>query len=221
MLEKLTPEQEKLIPVIKDKWINLSLSGKLEYSKELGDGINWIYKKAKLKENPLIIIADSPYSSQIITNLLYKTDLLKNINKILKDIPKKRGASVWASVWASVRASVRASVWASVRASVWASVGASVEDSITPKLKFYFVYSGLDYNSDWISFYDYFDTIKILNDKNFRKYRDVFGLGIFNALLFENVIILSRTPEKVLKANDKLHSTSSPSILFRDGFSID
>src|SRR3990167_751228 len=130
MLEKLTPEQEKLIPVIKDKWINLSLSGKLEYSKELGDGINWIYKKAKLKENPLIIIADSPYSSQIITNLLYKTDLLKNINKILKDIPKKRGASVWASVWASVRASVRASVWASVEDSVGASVGASVEASV-------------------------------------------------------------------------------------------
>ena len=45
-------------------------------------------------------------------------------------------------------------------------------------------------------------------------------MGIFNAVLFKNVVILSRTPEKVLKANDKLHSTSSPSVLFRDGFSI-
>src|SRR3990167_3392206 len=95
MLEKLSPEQEALIPIISDKWINLSLNGpKLEHSKELMDGINWIYKKAKLKKNPLIIISDSPYSSQIIANLLYKTDLLKNINRILKDMPKKRGASV-------------------------------------------------------------------------------------------------------------------------------
>src|SRR3990167_7688920 len=98
MLEKLTPEQEKLIPIIRDKWINLSLSGKLEYSKELKDGINWIYKKSKLKENPLIIISDSPYSSQVIANLLHKTDLLKNINKTLKHIPEKQGDSVRDSV---------------------------------------------------------------------------------------------------------------------------
>src|SRR3990167_9124826 len=134
MLEKLTPEQEKLIPIIRDKWINLSLSGKLEYSKELTDGINWIYKKAKLKENPLIIISDSPYSSQVIANLLYKTDLLQNINKILKDMPKKLGDSVRASVRASVRNSVGDSVWDSVwdsvRDSVGASVGASVGDSV-------------------------------------------------------------------------------------------
>ena len=134
MLEKLTPGQEKLMPVIRDKWINLSLSGKLEYSKELRDGINWMYKKSKLKKNPLIIISDSPYSSQLIANLLYKTDLLKNINKTLKDMPKKRGASVGASV----------------RASVWDSVRASVRASINPKLEFYSVYSGLDYHSGWI-----------------------------------------------------------------------
>src|SRR3990167_2443512 len=166
MLEKLTPEQEKLIPIIRDKWINLSLSGKLEYSKELGDGINWIYKKAKLKENPLIIIADSPYSSQIITNLLYKTDLLKNINKILKDIPKKRGASVWASVWASVRASVRASVWASVRdsvrasvrASVWASVRASVRASVWDS-----VYG--QHDAAWLSYYAYMREVMGLKEQ--------------------------------------------------------
>ena len=34
-LEQLTPEQESLIPIINDKWINLALDGKteLKYSK--------------------------------------------------------------------------------------------------------------------------------------------------------------------------------------------
>lgn len=53
MLKKLSQEQIELQYKIRDKWINLSLNGpKLEYSQELRDGINWMFKKAKLKEIP-------------------------------------------------------------------------------------------------------------------------------------------------------------------------
>ena len=77
-LEQLTPEQESLIPIINDKWINLALDGKteLEYSKELQFGINWFYEKANQKNtNPLIIIAPSPYAAQLIANVLNNTSL--------------------------------------------------------------------------------------------------------------------------------------------------
>ena len=77
-LEQLTPEQESLIPIINDKWINLALDGKteLKYSKELKRGINWLYEKDNQKNtNPLIIIAPSPYAAQLIANVLNNTSL--------------------------------------------------------------------------------------------------------------------------------------------------
>ena len=83
-LKQLTPEEESQIPIINEKWINLALGGKtkLEYSKELQFGINWLYEKANQKNtNPLIIIAPSPYAAQLIANVLNKTSLpiLKNL----------------------------------------------------------------------------------------------------------------------------------------------
>ena len=85
-LEQLTPEQESLIPIINDKWINLALDGKteLKYSQELQDGINWIYQKANQKNtNPQIIIAQSPYGAQVIANIFSHTPLSILQNKKL------------------------------------------------------------------------------------------------------------------------------------------
>ena len=85
-LEQLTQEQESLIPIIRDKWINFTLNGKteLKYSKDLQDGINWIYQKANQKNtNPQIIIAPSPYGAQLIANLLSHTPLSILQNKKL------------------------------------------------------------------------------------------------------------------------------------------
>ena len=104
-LEKLTKEQEDLIPVIRDKWINLALHGGTKIDKEeVTAGIKWLYYSANLKE-PEVVFINGP-----------------------KDFSKKWGIKK-ASVWASVGDSVRDSVGDSVRDSVWASVGDSVRDS--------------------------------------------------------------------------------------------
>ena len=72
-----------------------------------------------------------------------------------------------------------------------------------------------------MSFYDYFETIGVLKDKEFEQYRNILKSGIWSAILFENIVILSMTPSKVLKDDrNRLHSVTEPSVQFRDGYSV-
>ena len=205
ILEKLTPEQEKLIPIIRDNWINRAFSGKDLTIPEIRDGINWMYQKSR-KKPPMIFVCDSPFSSQILANVLKKSDLLKRIRKITDTIPQ------------ALRNSVGESVRDSVRDSVGASVGASVRDS---KLDHETVYDAMDWDAGWMAFYDFFGIIGILKDAEFDKYRELIFSGIWNMILFENVCIVSKLPKSVLKDDrDRLHSVSGAAVTFRDGFSV-
>ena len=132
-------------------------------------------------------------------------------------------ASVWDSVWASVRDSVRTSVWASVRDSVrdsvWASVWDSVRDSVLNIFNLYSSYMGLS-NYGWVSFYDFFEKINIVDDFNFKQYKKMLKSGVFNAYEFENFVFAIQPPIYVERnSQGRLHSTSTAAVKFRDGSS--
>ena len=133
------------------------------------------------------------------------------------------GASVGDSVWASVGDSVRASVWASVGDSVWASVGdsvrASVWDSVWKIFNLYSSYVDLS-NYGWVSFYDFFDKINIIDNFNFKQYKKILKSGVFNAYEFENCVFAIQPPIYVERnSQGRLHSTSTAAVKFRDGSS--
>ena len=155
------------------------------------------------------------------------------------------GASVWASVWASVRDSIRASVgasvgdsvrdsvgasvgdsirasvWASVRASVGASVGdsirASVGDSIRASVNEYSSYIDLS-NYGWVSFYDFFEKINLLDNFNFKQYKKLIRSNVFNAYEYENYVFAIQPPVYIeTNLAGRLHSTTQAAVQFRDG----
>lgn len=69
MIEKLTPEQEALIPIVRDEWIN-KLDSCPRMDKEAATaGMKWCYKLANLKE-PEVAIVDSPMSAVILYSIL-------------------------------------------------------------------------------------------------------------------------------------------------------
>lgn len=340
-LEQLTPEQESLIPIINDKWINLALDGKteLKYSQELQDGINWIYQKANQKNtNPLIIIAPSPYSAQLIANFInnasasylqnpkpckviknpgtyayvgfntwgyasdgkkfrnyieheekfWRDDVFTNVtfdtidfikdrvavsiltdiadnkiqvapwyvsesvariicDKVHKDVSSPRDpissltsvvdliTNISKNVISETRFStsnyirnliakgVSASinnVTIPIEVSVLSSVGCDIGDSIEFDRFEYFIECDCFDLCGRIAYLDYFDEIGVLKNEEFRKLRDTLSLGIWSAIFFENVAILSMTPSKVLlDDNKRLHSVSGPAVKFRDGYS--
>ena len=137
------------------------------------------------------------------------------------------GASVRDSVWDSVGASVRDSVWDSVRDSVRASVRASVRDSVRDSVWdsvlniFNSCSSYIDLsNYGWVSFYDFFEKINIVDDFNFKQYKKILKSGVFNAYEFENFVFAIQPPIYVERnLQGRLHSTSTAAVKFRDGSS--
>ena len=127
--------------------------------------------------------------------------------------------SVRASVRASVWDSVRASVQDSVRASVWDSVVDSVVDSVKNIFYSYSSYIDLS-NYGWISFYNFFEKINILDNFRFKQYKKLIRSGVFNAYEFENIVFAIQPPIYVERnSQGRLHSTSTAAVKFRDGSS--
>jgi hypothetical protein len=68
-IEKLTVEQEALMPVIRDRWIAQLFDLKEINMPQLIKGINWLYTFSKLEE-PKIIVCDSIIEAQITIHTL-------------------------------------------------------------------------------------------------------------------------------------------------------
>ena len=89
------------------------------------------------------------------------------------------------------------------------------------KITHYEVYSGLDYQSGWLSFYEFFERLDIVKHPEFSIYKQVFKAGVWSAILFRGVAILSKLPVKTNKdQRGRLHSLTEPAILFIDGFTV-
>ena len=132
-------------------------------------------------------------------------DLLK------KPEPKIIYCDSWLSclITISILKRTSASVWASVWASVGASVGASFSE--------YSSYVGYN-NYGWVSFYDFFDRINVLENFNFKQYKKLMLSNAFNAYEYENYIFAIQPPIRIVKnSNNVLHSTSESAIKFKDG----
>ena len=248
MLEKLTKEQEKLMLQTRDEWVNLffdNVKNQKGIDKAMfEEGIEWLYTDLLHKPKPKVVYCDSWLSCLLTITILKDEKLNKSIKYELGDsvgasvrdsvwasVGDSVGDSVWASVgasvrdsvWASVGASVRdsvgASVWDSVGASVWASVGASVRASVLNIFNSCSSYIDLS-NYGWVSFYDFFEKINIVDDFNFKQYKKILKSGVFNAYEFENFVFAIQPPIYVERnLQGRLHSTSTAAVKFRDGSS--
>ena len=95
---------------------------------------------------------------------------------------------------------------------VWASVGDSVWDLFNE----YSSYIDLS-NYGWISFYDFFEKINILDNFEFKQYKKIIKSGVFQAYEYENFVFAVQPPISISKdERGRLHSVSEPSVIFRD-----
>ena len=122
-------------------------------------------------------------------------------------------ASVGDSVWDSVRDSVMDSIRDSIRASVWDSV----MDSIRASVNEYSSYIDLS-NYGWVSFYDFFEKINLLDNFNFKQYKKLIRSNVFNAYEYENYVFAIQPPVYIeTNLAGRLHSTTQAAVQFRDG----
>jgi hypothetical protein len=132
-------------------------------------------------------------------------------------------AQVWDQVWDQVRAQVWDQVWDQVRAQVGDQVGAQVWDQVgDQKLEFndFSSYGNVaDYN--WVSFFDFFTQIGIIDHGNFNNFKELLLSGIYDMIQLNGFCIVSNLPSKISRNNNnRLHGDSGPAIEFRDGYKL-
>ena len=228
-LERLTAEQNARMPEIAERWIGYGLSTAPADREAAEAAMRLAYERGGVPWHSRVTWCTSPLA-------------LALVDAILRSLPPKAGASVWASVrasvgasvwdsvgdsvrasvgdsvgdsvWDSVWASVRASVGDSVGASVWASVGDSVGASVWASVNSF-------WECCWLAFYAYF--------------REVCGLTVCDRLdglmalhqssgwwiARQGRALISDRPN-VLKrdARGRLHSEDGPAIAYPDGWRI-
>jgi hypothetical protein len=145
-IEKLTAEQEALLPVVRDKWLASGLSTQPANRAEAERGVRLAYQAAGLELPQFILWAQSPYAGAwmqaiapgIIETALRAAKMPKTKAQVgaqvgaqVRDqVGDQVGAQVWDQVGAQVGDQVGAQVWAQVGAQVRAQVGDQVWDQV-------------------------------------------------------------------------------------------
>lgn len=84
-----------------------------------------------------------------------------------------------------------------------------------------FDWFGVGYDAGWMSFFDYFQRIGVLehDDEEFNALRDFMRSGVWASIMFEGLVICIARPNTV-KTDERgnLHCANGPAILFDDGY---
>ena len=226
-LEELTSEQETLMEVVANEWIDIAL-GKTVYDEaKIVGGVKWMYALVGLKE-PTVLVVDSPLACQLVANSVKVGDKVwKKVKEKVRDKVKEK---VRDKVWEKVGEKVGDKVKEKVRDKVWEKVGEKVGNKVWEKVKekvreknltfFGFSTDNLALCAGWISFYDFFEKIGVLEHKEFSTYKENLKAGNFMSIYLDGLAIISLPPQRVEWNGNNLHSINGPAILFRDGWEL-
>ena len=112
MINKLTSEQQTLLPVYRNKWIAKGLSTEPIDKKQLKSVVSWLYKLLNRKE-PIIIVMNGPIHAWLATVLL-----AAQVREQVRD-------QVWAQVGDQVGAQVREQIGGPIWPYLWGQFDAS------------------------------------------------------------------------------------------------
>lgn len=190
MKTELTPEEEALAIEVKNEWLNLALNQNINGidKDKFETGIEWIYDKFLSLPKPQVIYCDG------LIEAIIKITLIKDYGKELEDYTPDM---------------------------VKKYMNKELDDEFMDKFKrnsgLKSTYCGWS-NFGWVSFYDYFTRIGIINDDDFNRYKTLIESNVFEAFEFENVVFAVQPPLEMIKnENNQLHNTKGHALSFKDG----
>lgn len=193
MKNELTIEEQAQIEITKNKWINLGFEKcKLGIDKEKFEtGIEWLYDKYLKLPKPEFVYCDS------LVDAVIKITLVKDYGKELSDYTPELLSDY-------------------LNNRLDADFVSKIEENFSLKSS----YIGWS-NFGWVSFYDYFTTIGVINNDDFNQYKNIIESNVFECFEFEKVIF-AVNPPIYIKHNQNLvpHCIDGPSIEFRDGVKL-
>jgi hypothetical protein len=214
VIDSLTPSQETLIPVYREKWREIALSTESINHQKATAAINAAYQIIGYLR-PQIIFCDSPHRAlkqmergerNEVTNRLDKKLRIELIEELAKQLGEKLRSDV-NLIWSQLRPQL----WAQLMRQISGAIGLKLGEGIQPEL--------------WAcnaSIFDFYISVLSCShdEKKWQIYRDlILNCGWF--FPFENICYVCARPDILSFDNQqRLHAEGSPAIQFRDGFSI-
>lgn len=114
---------------------------------------------------------------------------------------------------------VDSQVRSQVRLQVELQVRSQVESQ---KLNYYqFSYYGNITDFGWLGFYDFFDRLGIVRNKDFTKFKNLIDCGVYDMIQQDNICYVCGMPEYIKRdAGNNLHSETESAIKWKDGFEL-
>ena len=227
-IEKLTPEQEALLPAFVDYGLQYGLNTSPCDRPKAEAAIRAHYAALNRPEPKLIIWLDSPHQGAIGAAMLAGTKFsgAQVRAQVWAQVGDQVGDQVRAQVWAQVGTQVWAQVWAQVGAQVWDQVRAQVWDQVRAKHLHFFEFAryGNVFDFGWGSFYEFFQRIgQSLGkaERQFDAFKNLITSGIYDMIQFDGLCIVCEMPRAIHRDGARrLHSTGGPSIIWADGFEL-
>ena len=142
-INKLTLEQEKLIPICRDKWIQIGLkTGESDFN-TFEKNIKLAYEKANIKfpdkiirvQSPIVGAIASSISDRILNNIPFILFSINDKNKKINITSHAVGDAVRDAVGGTVQDALRGAVGGAVGDAVGGAVGNAVRDAVEDALE--------------------------------------------------------------------------------------
>ncbi|UBF27236.1 hypothetical protein K9N68_04530 [Kovacikia minuta CCNUW1] len=235
----LTPEQEQLIPVYREKWKQLARSTQRVNRQKASEAIQALYQFMD-RQPPDVYFFDSPYSAlkAIKYELLerVKDELIGSTQVILEDFIDKLMYPPLSSPFVPatdfyfhyLREALRQRLYDETTSQV-----SIVEVATSQIQEVYFEDFRLDssyYESfrieDWVPYGCLHEfCLSVMGENNCtRQEWEIFqavSSNLYRAYLYQNICVVSDRPTKLsIDKHDRVHANNEPAIEFADGFGI-
>ena len=225
-IKKLTPGQEALMAVVRDDWLDFIFKNDQPMNEAAAkSGVAFLYGLAKLKQ-PRVIIKESPMACQLgVYDQTYEQIRGRVSNQVHEQIYEQ----VRGQVHDQVSPQVKERVYSQVRDPIYTQVCEQVRDQVydqtckqvrEQKLKYFDpALCDMLWNAGWLSLYDYFRRVGVINHAGLNKYIAYARSGVFYSIFCKDFVVLCNRPAYIKRdENSRLHADGAPAILWRDGW---
>lgn len=190
-IDKLTPEQEALLPVYRDKWIKIGLSTEPCDRPACEAAVKLAYEKAGVKPPSRVVWLRSPLAGAIAADMLANDDKPKNKKDFENFIKDEKMCLQGISKATITRAANQ--------------IGNACYGS---------------HDANWLAFYDYFHKVcNVTEIDQLEGVFGMAGCGWWWP--FEDVAILTERPMAIHQdTRNRLHNPTGPAISYSDGFEL-
>jgi hypothetical protein len=222
MITKLTPSQEKQIPIYRDKWLAKGLStDRIDRKQAITDFTIFNRLVLGYKKQPVVIFMDSPLTTWMATVMVYSW-LHPKESQVGSQVRSQVASQVWSQVGSQVWSQVESQVWSQVGSQVWSQVESQVWSQVRSQVgSFVYPYLGGNFDSGYFGFFEFCNKVlgvKFTQQENWDCYLKTANVSLIYP--FEDFCVISEKPVDIKIKNMVLHNDKGAAVLYADGFSV-